>query len=816
MTALTDTPHQPTADASVSPAPFAGAEAAALLSALPDPTVWVSADGGVQLNAAARERLGGPEGLPDAVAGEGWTALFQPDAAQALRDATAQALRGAASRVSVTMPGAVAPALATVTPAGPGAALLHFRESHDPLEVALDIMDRMGLGMTVQGADTRILHANASASAILGLSPDQLSGRDSLDPRWQAIHPDGSAFPGETHPSIQALKTGQALLEVPMGVFHPLAGEWRWLEVTAIPRRAPGTERPEQVTTVFADVTERRHTREELRRSEQRFRSLVEATAQIVFTADAQGRFVGQQHDWEAFTGQTPAQYLNPEAAIEAIHPEDREYTLQAWAEILASGQAYTIEHRLRRADGVYVPMQIRAVPLRNPDGSVREWVGTYTDISAVREAEAALKALNAQLEGRVGVRTRELAEVTRFSTLLLTAAGEGVFGLDASGRTTFANPAAARLLGYSVERLISSRQHELIHHSRPDGTPFPVEECPVHQTLRDGQTRRLDHDVLWHARGHAVPVSSVVTPLLSETGAVTGAVLMVQDITERLRAQQQLQEAIADLERSNADLEQFAYVASHDLQEPLRTLGSYAELLTRRYSGQLDERAETYMAFMQDAVTRMRSLIQDLLEFSRVGRDEVRLRPLALDDALRAAAQSVEAVLDAGGGTLSWDTPHQVRAQDALLTRLLVNLIGNGLKFTAPGQPARVQVRSRQEGEMIHVTVQDSGIGIAPEYSERVFDIFQRLNRREDYAGNGMGLAICRKIVEHHGGTLWLDSTPLPAPDHGSTFHFTLPAADLSAVPPPDAPLTTAAAPNASSAPSADPPPETTDPHHA
>ncbi|QFP75577.1 PAS domain S-box protein [Deinococcus sp. AJ005] len=791
-------------------APFSGVDAAALLSALPDPTVWVSAGGEFVLNAAARERLGAVDGQT-----QNWTALFLPDAAQALRDATALAVMGTPSRLSVTMPGAVAPALATVTPAGPGAALLHFRESHDPLEVALDIMDRMGLGMTVQGADTQILHANAAAATILGLSPDQLTGRDSLDPRWRAIHPNGKSFPGETHPAIVALKTGQPLLDVPMGVYHPAAEQWRWLKVTAIPRRAPGLAQPEQVTTIFADVTAQRHTSEELSRSEQRFRSLVEATAQIVFTTDKLGNFSGPQPDWEAFTGQDAEQALNPAVAIEAIHPEDRDQTLRGWAEALKSGQPHDIEHRLRRRDGVYVPMQIRAVPLRSADGSVREWIGAYTDVSAMRGAEAALRALNAELEGRVAVRTQELAEVTRFSTLLLTAAGEGVFGLDASGRTTFANPAAARLLGYSVERLIGSQQHALIHHSRADGTPYPVEECPVHQTLRDGQTRRLDHDVLWHAQGHAVPVASVVTPLFSAAGTVTGAVLMVQDIAERLRAQSQLQEAIEDLERSNTDLEQFAYVASHDLQEPLRTLGSYAELLGRRYEGQLDDRADRYLGFMQDAVGRMRGLIQDLLEFSRVGRGESVPTALNLDDAMRAAADSVGAALhsnidendEEGGDSLSWDTPDTVLAHAPLIAPLLTNLIGNALKFTAPGQPARVRVESRQDGEMVYITVQDNGIGIALEYQERVFDIFQRLHRREDYAGNGMGLAICRKIVEHHGGTLWLESTPLPAPDHGTTFHFTLPAAAQSLDSHP---------PDPDSHPSDAGPAPTTDPHHA
>ncbi|GGM03524.1 PAS domain-containing sensor histidine kinase [Deinococcus aerophilus] len=762
-------------------APFAGVEAAALLAALPDPTVVVWASGRFALNAAARERLESvSQGEADAA--HNWAALFVPGTAQQLRDALARAFEGAGSRLSIQMVDTVAPALATITPSGPGAALLHLREAHDPLEVALELMDSLGLGMTVQGADSAVQHANAAASTILGLSPEQLTGRDVLDPCWRTIHPDGRPFPSETHPSVQALRSGQPLLEVPMGVYHPGEQDWRWLLVSAIPRRAPGSRTPEQVTTVFVDVTAQRRIEDEMRRSEQRFRSLVEATAQIVFTTDAQGVFNGPQPGWEAFTGQGPDDYLDGGGGGQALHPDDRERSVGGWLEAVQTLRPYQSEHRLRRADGQYVPMQVRAVPVLNGDGSVREWIGTQTDISAVREAEEALRALNAELEGRVTARTQELAEVTRFSTLLLTAAGEGVFGLDAAGRSTFANPAAARMLGYSVERLIGSQQHDLIHHSHADGTPYPKEECPIHQTLRDGQTRRIDHDVLWHAQGHAVDVSSVVTPMFSVSGEVSGAVLMVQDITERLRAQTRLEEAIEELERSNTDLEQFAYVASHDLQEPLRTLGSYAELLERRYGGQLDERADRYLSFMQDAVGRMRSLIQDLLDFSRVGRGETLPVPVALDDVMRLAAQNVQAARAAGDGQLTWETPHRVLGHAPLLAPLLTNLVSNGLKFTLPGQPARVYVASRQEGPWIHVTVQDSGIGIAPEYQERIFDIFQRLHRREDYAGNGMGLAICRKIVEHHGGRLWLES----APGQGSTFHLTLPAVSPSPAPSP------------------------------
>ncbi|MHA0042391.1 PAS domain-containing sensor histidine kinase [Deinococcus sp. PEB2-63] len=746
-------------------AAFQTLDAAALLAALPDPVTHLGADGQITLNRAAQARVAQYSATGD------WMALFQASSVPAIRDAVQAALRGETRQVTVQVVDTAAPGLLTVAPAS-GGALLHLHVARDPLEVALELMDGLGLGMTVQAPDTRILLANDAAARILGMTREQLLGRDSMDPEWRAVHPDGTDFPGETHPSVQALRTLQVQREVPMGVYHPQEQDWRWLQVTAIPRRAPGATQPKQVTTVFADVTEKQAMQTEMRRRERRYRSLVRATSQIVWDAFPDGDFQPPQAEWEAFTGQTPAQYRGV-GWLDAIHPDDRAHTLAEWQRAVRDGDVYSVEHRLRRADGQYAPMQVRAVPVTDERGQLVEWVGTHSDLSAIREAEQALRALNAELEGRVQQRTEDLARVTRFSTLLLTAAGEGIFGLDGRGVTTFANPAAARMLGYSIERMIGQPQHDLVHHHHEDGRPYALAECPIHQTLVDGQTRRVERDVMWHAQGHAVPVAYVVTPTHDEHGQPSGAVVMVQDITERIRAQEQLQELIEDLERSNQDLEQFAYVASHDLQEPLRTVGSYTELLARRYRGQLDPRADQYLHFMQDAVDRMRSLIQDLLGFARLSRADLTLTPVALDTLLRGVQQNVRGTLDADGSTLVWDTPDQVMGQASLLTQLLTNLVSNGLKFHRPGEAAHVQITSRREGDMVHVQVRDNGIGIAPEYHARIFEIFQRLHRRETYAGNGMGLAICRKITEHHGGRIWLDSTP----DQGSTFHLTLPA---------------------------------------
>ena len=745
----------------------AGPDFSALIQALPNPVVLVREDGTAAMNPAARSRL------QQLGVTEDWRQLFDSDALVEVHQATSDAWQGETSSVSVKLRDVIAPGQVTVAPAGPGGALLHLQVGRDPMETALNLLDTLGLGVTVHGPDSTLLHANDRAQQILGLSLAQLTERDAMDPRWRAVRPSGEPFPAEERAAMQAILTGQVQRNVMMGVFHPPTEAWRWLRVTAVPRRVPGSAQVRQVTVMFEDMTAAQRTEAALRHSERRFRSLVEATAQIVWTASPDGYFPPPQPDWEAFTGQTPAEYEG-RGWLSAIHPDDRTHTLDAWKAAVESQDVYAVIHRLRCADGTFVPMRVRAVVVRNEAGEIEEWVGTHSELRPVDNALPEEAAIHAVLEDRVRERTERLAEVTRFSTLLLTAAGEGVFGLDARGVTTFANPSAARLLGYSIERMIGARQHDLIHHHHADGSSFPVENCPIHQTLADGEVRRVESDVFWHAQGHAVPVSYVVTPTHDGQGTVTGAVVMVQDSTERLRAQDELRAAVLELRRSNHDLEQFAAIASHDLQEPLRTIGSYAQLLARRYEGQLDARATQYLGFMESAVERMRGLILDLLAFARVSQGGGSPEPLALDDAMTASAQNVEAARLLAGGTLAWDTPHTVLGQPSLVTQLLTNLLGNALKFVPPERLPVVRVTSRLQSDMVHISVADNGIGIEARDTERVFGLFQRLHGPEQYTGNGMGLSICRRIVEHHGGRLWLESTP----EQGSTFHFTLPGA--------------------------------------
>ncbi len=264
----------------------------------------------------------------------------------------------------------------------------------------------------------------------------------------------------------------------------------------------------------------------------------------------------------------------------------------------------------------------------------------------------------------------------------------------------------------------------------------------------------------------------------------------ILRDLADAQAVNQRLDEQARDLERSNRDLEQFAYVASHDLQEPLRKVSSFCQLLQRRYGGQLDERADQYIEFAVDGAQRMQRLINDLLAFSRVGRTTEAFEAVDLTELAATAAAQLEGIREQVDGEFVLDDLPTVRGDRGLLLQLLVNLMGNGLKFHRDGVPPVVRVHAERSTDHWEITVADNGIGIEPEYAEKVFVIFQRLHGRDRYTGTGIGLALAKKIVEFHGGRIGLVTrTPAlaagpaagagtPVAEPGATIRFTLPAA--------------------------------------
>ncbi len=248
----------------------------------------------------------------------------------------------------------------------------------------------------------------------------------------------------------------------------------------------------------------------------------------------------------------------------------------------------------------------------------------------------------------------------------------------------------------------------------------------------------------------------------------------IVHELAQVDAARESVERQALELSRSNADLEQFAYVASHDLQEPLRKVASFCQALQTRYRGQLDERADQYIDFAVDGAKRMQTLINDLLAFSRVGRDGRQHRPVALAGVLAGARDALAAPFEETGARIEAGELPTVLGDESLLRSLFQNLLANSLRFHGEEPPVVRVSAGRLDGDW-EITLSDNGMGIEPEYAERVFLIFQRLHGRDAYEGSGIGLALCRKIVEYHGGRIWLDTDY----QGGASFHFTLPASD-------------------------------------
>ena len=292
-----------------------------------------------------------------------------------------------------------------------------------------------------------------------------------------------------------------------------------------------------------------------------------------------------------------------------------------------------------------------------------------------------------------------------------------------------------------------------------------------INEAIRTKSTFELEHEVLL-TDGSVGWTFSRAIPIQDQKGKITEWFGAASDITDRKRAEKEREELIQELERSNRELQQFAYVSSHDLQEPLRTITVYAQLVQNRYQGKLDEKGAKYLTYMFNAATRMSSLITDLLAFSRVGSRVEPFQPVEMESVLNDVLTNLKVTIEESGAEITHDPLPQVEGDRGQLTQLLQNLVANGLKYQKKEAAPRVSISVERLDDEWLFGVHDNGIGIDPQFYDRIFIIFQRLHKREEYSGTGMGLAICRKIVERHGGRIWVESRP----GEGASFYFSLP----------------------------------------
>jgi PAS domain S-box-containing protein len=494
---------------------------------------------------------------------------------------------------------------------------------------------------------------------------------------------------------------------------------------------------------------EARAMEDDLQESKARLADIIDIALEGIVTLDEAHNITLFNHGAETIFGYAPEEVLGH--PLTTLLPDEIADELEGNVRGFAES-AHKTSHRMverrevfgQRKDGSRFPAEVSISKLAR--GDTVTFTATVRDVSDRRAAEDAIRHSD-----------RRLAAI-------LETLPVGVVVARAAGDVAYVNNAARQLLGAvgTLDDLARSWERSLVA-----GTdqPYPPERNPFARALNDETGVISDLEV--SQDGRRVPLRVLYGPLHDLSGQVEFGVGVLQDVGDEKEAERRISEQADELARSNEELEQFAYVASHDLSEPLRTVAGFVQLLAQRYQGRLDGDADEFIGFALDGVTRMQALIQDLLTYSRVSRLEYKLDTV---DALAMVTELAEA--NAGPGAVTCSDLPIVQADPGQLRRVFQNLIGNGLKFVPAGREPRVHVSAVREGAKWCFAVKDNGIGVPAHHHDRIFKMFQRLHSQDDFPGTGIGLAVCQRIIERHSGDIWVESTE----GVGSTFFFTLP----------------------------------------
>jgi PAS domain S-box-containing protein len=612
-----------------------------------------------------------------------------------------------------------------------------LRESEERFRRTFELA---GSGLAHIGMDRRFIRVNRRLCEILGYPEEELlklRGRD-------ISHPDDADVINQQRPRLYAGEIDEVRLEKR---YLRKDGSVVWVHFAMVVERdAEG--RPKYEIAVYDDITARREAEERLRQSEARFRRTFELAGSGIALVSLEGRFMRVNSRLCEMFGCAEAELVG-RSVKDVSHPEDRDIVDGPRAR-LAQGRTDSVhvEKRYVRKGGSVFWASLAIALERDAEGRPLYAISVLDDITGRKQAEAAL---------------RENEERFRKSFEL---ASSGVAHVSLDGRFLRVNRRLTEILGYTESELIGRSVKEVSHPEDRDVTDAQ------RALVRAGQRESVRFEKRYLKKGGApVWVSLGVALMRDAAGAPQYEIAMFDDITERKQAEVALREAHEELKRSNSELEQFAYVASHDLQEPLRMVSSYTQLLGRRYHDKLDADAREFMGYIVDGAARMKQLIEDLLAYSRVGTKSRDFKPVDLERPLRRALANLKAAIEESRAAVSFDPLPTLPADEGQLAQVLQNLMGNALKFRSEAAP-RIHVAANEREAEWEIAVRDNGIGIEPQYFERIFMVFQRLHNKGEYPGTGIGLAIVKKVVERHGGRVRVESTP----GEGSAFIFTLP----------------------------------------
>lgn len=384
----------------------------------------------------------------------------------------------------------------------------------------------------------------------------------------------------------------------------------------------------------------------------------------------------------------------------------------------------------------------------------------------------------------------RQVEYIANFNKTITDNATTGLMIMDENHYCTYMNPAAENITGYTLEQIHRTHKtlHDIVHPIHPDGSPYPIEDCPTSKALLH-KKRVLSEDFFIRPDGSSYPVSIMTTPIIRD-GRMAGIVEEIRDITSEKAAERKILELNKELEtrvvartaeltaankelgRSNEELQDFAYVASHDLQEPLRKIAAFANLIDEDFGDLLPEEAHRYLNGLRDSSARMRTLIDDLLTYSRVTTQARPFETVDLTALVHDALEDLQARSDETHAEVTVGKLGHVEGDRLQLRLLFQNLLSNAMKYAKQNVPPKIVIRAQAAGNSREIYVTDNGIGFDPRYTDRIFTIFQRLHGKNEYEGTGVGLAIVKKIVDRHGGSITAESKP----GKGSTFIVTLP----------------------------------------
>jgi len=635
------------------------------------------------------------------------------------------------------------------------------------------LYETMAQGVVYQDANGFILSANKAAERLLGLSVDQLKGRVSTDPRWRSVHEDGSPYPGETHPSMLALRTGKPVKNQVMGIFNPAIENFVWLKIDAIPQFHPGEKKPYQVFTTLDDITERRLADLAIQKSEKRFRSLfnemLEGFSLHEIICDENNnpidyRFLDVNPAFEKMTG-LRAKDIIGKTVLEVL-PTIEQSWITNFGSVALSGNPVSFEDYTTALNKYYHVMAFSPEP--------KQFAVMITDITERKLAEEALRSSRQQLMD------------------IIDFLPDATFVIDNDKKVIAWNKAMEEMTGISKEEMVGKGDHEytIPFYGRRQKQLLDFIDSELSE-LRKQYSNVFKKGNSLHAEifapalygGKGAYISNIGAPLFDANGNRIGSIESIRDITERKKneeeisllnsqLEQRVAERTAELEAAMHEMEAFSYSVSHDLRSPLRAIDGFSRILQEEYSNYFDQEGTRIIRIIRDNTMKMDQLITDLLALSRISRFELRLQPTDMRSLVKQVIrefsenqqnQVIEYKITDLGVAL---------ADASLLKQVWINLLSNAIKYTRPKPNASIEIGQYSEANHRVYYIKDNGVGFNPDYSHKLFGVFQRLHKATEFEGTGVGLAIVKRIINRHGGKTWAKGEI----DHGATFYFSLP----------------------------------------